>query len=404
MNLANPMTALKLLSTGLAVSYGAGVGGPAQAGEAWAATDEPVVTVSATYKADVVSILSGGVDNGTVFADNLDIKFDADLSRALRWGGATAHVHLLNNSGEAPNDRAGTLQGVDNIEVERQRARLYEAWIEQRFAGDAASARVGLYDLNSEFYATEASGLLMAPAFGIGSELAATGPNGPSIFPSTALAVRLDWRANDALTLRGAVINARAGVIGDPGSVDLDFDDGALFVVEAAWHGPMALSLGAWRYSDRHDDIRDLDGFGEPLKRIAQGAYIAAERQLSGDDDARPAVSAFFRAGVSDGDTTSYVGGWQTGVLVQRVIPGREDSALSVGAYQGVLSSKFRDNLRDAAIDPDRAETSFEATFSDRVHKRLLVQPDIQFFPNPAADSQRDPLWVANLRFTVELN
>ena len=50
--------------------------------------------------------------------------------------------------------------------------------------------------------------------FGVGSELAATGVNGPAIFPSTALAVRLrvtTARSYGAL----AVVNAHAGTIGD---------------------------------------------------------------------------------------------------------------------------------------------------------------------------------------------
>ena len=97
---------------------------------------------------------------------------------------------MLNNSGGAPNDVAGTLQGVDNIEVRTPRLRLFELWLEQSLG--PASVRAGLYNLNSEFYADDAAGQLLAPAFGIGSELAATGPNGPSIFPSTALGVRLN--------------------------------------------------------------------------------------------------------------------------------------------------------------------------------------------------------------------
>jgi porin len=352
----------------------------------------------------VVSVLEGGLRDGTRFADNLDIEVDVDLSRTMGWAGATAHVHLLNNSGDAPNDLAGTMQGIDNIEVERQRGKIYQAWIEQGFADGRATARAGLYDLNSEFYVTESAGLLIAPAFGIGSELAATGANGPSIFPSTALALRLDWQVDDALTVRGAVINARAGVIGDPGSVDIDFDDGALFVVEAAWRGPVALALGAWRYGEQQNDIRDLDPGGAPVMRTAQGAYFSAERRFFGDEQDPTRVTAFLRMGISEGETTDYAGGWQSGLLVEGVAPGRPDSALSIGAYQGVLSDKYRANQRDLGAGSDRAETSIEITYSDRLHKRVLVQPDLQFFPNPSADPARDPLWVAALRFTVEFS
>ncbi len=109
-----------------------------------------------------------------------------------------------------PSDDAGTAQGVDNIEVSRQRARLFEAWVQQSFAGDKASVLAGLHNLNSEFYANDSAGLLIAPAFGIGSELAATGPNGPSIFPSTALAARVKWAPREDLYLQAAALNASA--------------------------------------------------------------------------------------------------------------------------------------------------------------------------------------------------
>jgi hypothetical protein len=59
-----------------------------------------VVSVFATYKADADSVLRGGVKDGARFEDNLDITFDADLSRAIRWAGATARVHILNNAGD----------------------------------------------------------------------------------------------------------------------------------------------------------------------------------------------------------------------------------------------------------------------------------------------------------------
>ena len=88
----------------------------------------------------------------------------------MGWRGASAHIDVLNNSGGIPNDDIGTLQGVDNIEVLSQRLRLFEAWVEQAW-GDT-SIRAGLYDLNSEFYSNDSAGLLMAPAFGIGSEVA----------------------------------------------------------------------------------------------------------------------------------------------------------------------------------------------------------------------------------------
>jgi porin len=243
-------------------------------------TKDKALDLSVSYSADVTGVVSGGLAKRGRLLDNLEIGADLDLDKAMGWKGATAHALVLNNSGGMPNEDAGTAQGIDNIEVSRQRLRLFEAWVQQSFAGDKASALAGLYDLNSEFYANDSAGLLIAPAFGIGSELAATGPNGPSIFPSTSLAVRLKWTPREDVYVQAAALNANAGVLGDPGGVDTSFDSGALVIAEAGWTGAGKIALGAWRYSDKQDDIRDLTALGDPAQRTARGAYLLLERHL----------------------------------------------------------------------------------------------------------------------------
>lgn len=358
------------------------------------------LTVEAVWTGDIIGPVSGGLEQKAELLDNIDIIADLDLGKAIGWNGATLHGYLLSNNGGIPNDNAGTLQGIDNIEVARQGARLYELWLEAPL-GDRTSVRAGLYDLNSEFYANDSAGLLINPSFGIGSELAATGPNGPSIFPSTALAVRLNhvW---DGGYVRGAVLNAHAGVPGDPGGVDLEFEDGALVIAEAGLTGNLRLSVGAWRYSDDQDDIRDVTPGGDPVRRTAQGIYVSGERVLAGDETSTQATG-FFRAGVSDGDTSPFKGGWQAGVLVERVLKDRPDSAFSIGVQQAYLSSKMRANMIGGGIDASKAETGFEVTWSDRLNDRITLQPDLQIILDPGGESGADPVVVLGLRVTVEL-
>ncbi len=351
------------------------------------AAAEDALTWSLAYTADVVAGWSDDVSTRGRFLDNLDVMADVDLERAAGWRGAILHAHILNNSGEIPNDDLGTLQGVDNIEVAGQRLRLFEFWVEQAF-GDA-SIRAGLYDLNSEFYSNEAAGLLIAPAFGIGSELAATGPNGPSIFPSTALAARARFETAENQTLSIAVLNASAGVLGDPDGVDTEFDEGALFIGEYGWRGESHFAVGAWGYTDEQDDIRD------PEQSRAYGAYFTYERGLTEQ------AMGFLRVGLSDGDTTPYSSGWQAGVLIDSPLASREDSQLSFGVYQGRFGGKHRANERDASVNVAEAETGFEITYSDQITPWLRVQPDLQLVLDPGGDRDRDELWVAGLRIEI---
>jgi porin len=365
------------------------------------ASAESPLKLSGGYKADLAATVSGGLAKRGRVLDDLQVFGDLDLDKAVGWKGATAHFQLLNNSGAMPNDDAGTLQGVDNIEVTRQRARLFEAWVEQGF-GDKGSVRAGLYDLNSEFYANDSAGLLLAPAFGIGSELAATGPNGPSIFPSTALAVRLRWTPNEHLYAQVAALNANAGVLGDPGGVKTSFDNGVLLIAEAGWTGRGKVAVGTWRYTDKQDDIRFLAPSGDPAPATANGAYVLLERRLTGgEDDAVRTTTAFARLGVSDGDTTAFKGGWQAGVLVERVFASRADSAFSIGVNQALLSGKYRDNALDAGQRLERSEGAVEVTYSDKIG-RITIQPDLQYVKDPGADGGVGHALVAIVRVGVE--
>jgi porin len=360
-------------------------------------------THEVTYTADVAGTVRGGVAHAGRALDNLDVIVDGDLEKLVGWRGGAVHGYLLNNSGGAPNELAGTLQGVDNIEVGRPRARLYELWVQSRFAGDHGSVLAGLYDLNSEFYSTEASGLLLAPPFGIGSEIAATGPNGPSIFPSTALAIRAKVEGERGAYAQAAVLNAHAGTVGDPDGPSTDFDNGALMIAEAGFGDSWRLAAGGWFYTERQPDLRALDANGDPALSKARGGYVLAEYPFIDGGEAGRSVRGFARLGFSDGDTTPFSSGWQAGVLVERVFASRPDSAFSIGVEQGVLSSKQRANTFDEGLSPADAESSVEITYSDKVAPRVALQPDLQVIRRAGGDQDARTVVVMALRMTVSL-
>ena len=372
------------------------IGGTAQADAAPSA-----LQLSLNYTADVSGVAAGGRARRGRFLDDLRLAAELDLERAAGWRGARAHARLLNSSGGAANAAVGSLEGVDNIEVSRGRGRVYDAWIEQSFAQGQGAVLVGLYDLNSEFYANDSAALLLGPAFGIGSELAATGSNGPSIFPSTALAVRGRWTTGSSGYLQAAVANARAGTIGDSGGVNVGFDEGVLAIAEAGFTGPGKLAAGVWRYSARQDDWRQTTAAGGPVKRTAEGAYLLLERRLAGDAAAPRHTTAFARLGLSDGQTTPFRGGWQAGVLAQGVFAGRPDSTLSVGVSQAWITRRARDNGADAGQVIGPAETAFEATYADSLNAQVTLQPDVQYVIRPGGARDVRNALVTTLRVRV---
>lgn len=361
----------------------------------------PAVVLSARLTSDVDGVVQGAAGTGVRVLTNLDVVADADLGALLSWRGARVKIHVLDNRGGDPNVLAGTLQGVDNIEVGRNRTKLYQAWIEQDLFSGRAALLLGLTDLNADFYQNDSAGVLLAPAFGIGSELAATGPNGPSIFPSTALTTRLRVALGAGGYVKGAVVNAKSGVLGDPGGVDWRMRDGALLIGETGWTGHGKVAVGYWVYTKRQQDIRLIGANGLPAKAKSHGAYLLIDQPVTASAAPGPSVSLFMRIGLSDGATTPFRGGWQVGTLVNKVFASRPDSQLSIGINRGDLSRRYRANAADEELALSHGETGIEATYSDQVTPYLRLQPDFQYVVNPSGNpSARDAI-VIGLRIVL---
>ncbi len=283
-------------------------------------TDHPdsPYTLGLLYRADVLSSVSGGLKRGTMALGNLDAKADINLERLAGWSGMTAGVHAVWSHGSKPNTHlVGSIQGIDNIEVETNTAKIFQAWIEKQWLDDRLSARFGLYDLNSEFYVSHSSGIFLHPAPGIGSEMAQTGVNGPSVFPTSSVALRLRARPTEETYLQLAVLDGVPGDPDDPHGTHIQFNDGdgTLRVVEAGFIPSLAsnaetlglsatdkYAVGVWSYTSRFADLTETDATGDPLMRgNNRGFYVLAERTIHAAANGGH-VDAFARYGRANAD------------------------------------------------------------------------------------------------------
>jgi porin len=359
-----------------------------------AAPASPLV-LALDYQLDLMDVTKGGVRKGAEHLDALTLSADLDLERAIGWRGASAHVDLLNTSGGAANDRAGTLQGVDSIEVGAQRGQVYQAWIQQNFAADRGSLLVGLYDVSGEFGVLDSTGYFIGAGFGMAPDLAGSGRNGVAAYPATALAARLSWAPTEATYVQAAVVNARPGAPGLEPDLDTSFDDGVLLIAEAGWTGKGKIALGGWTHTRRADDQRETDAAGAPLQRRAQGIYVIGEQPLG------ERTTAFAKVSVSDGDSQPVKASWQAGVQLQPVLASRPNSTLVFGVSQVRLADGYRANAADAGQDLDRAETVVELAWSDQLTDKVRIQPDLQYVRRPGGDRGLKDAVIAGVRIQV---
>ncbi len=348
------------------------------------------VLLDATYTPEVMANVSGGIDRGTRYLDNLDLVLETDMEALLGWRGAELHLYGLYNNGNSISELVGDAFAVSNIETAVSAFRLYEAWIDQKI-GSSFSVKAGLYDLNSEFDALEASGLFMGSAHGIGADISQSGLNGPSIFPYTSLAVRLEKNFASGVTIRAAVLDA---VPGDPDhprrtAVKLDSDEGALVIGEIDIPvGGGRLLLGHWRYTA---DFETFDGFDASGNA---GTYLRGEAELLHAGDTR--LDGFFRLGKAAGRFNMFDAFASAGVKLTGVAADDGEDELGFAVAHGWTSDGYRD-----MTGAGPGETVFELTYRRSVTPFLALQPNLQYVMSPSADPMTDDALVIGLRAEI---
>jgi porin len=334
--------------------------------------------IDVTYTADLWRAADGGLRKGTRYLDNLDVVAEADMERLVGWDGALIHVYGLYNNGKSLNTLMGDAQVASNIETGVKAVRLYEAWIDQKI-GDKASIKLGLYDLNSEFDALDASGLFMGSAHGIGTDISQSGENGPSIFPSTSLSARLAITPSEGWTVRAAILD---GVPGDPTrpkrtAVKLGNGEGALLIGEVEAPLPNGkLLFGHWRYTAEFDDFNGQRRSGN------DGFYVRGEMQIAAErNNADQGLSGFFRLGTTDGRFNQFSKFVSAGLNYTGQIKGRDSDQLGLAIASAFTSRSYR-----LSVPSTRSETSIELTYRAPLSNWLTVQPNIQYVINPGTD------------------
>ena len=352
------------------------------------------LSIEIAYTADVMANTVGGARRGARYLDNLDVVIGADLDALVGWRGASIGLYGLYNNGRSICALVGDAQGVSNIETGLAAVRLYEAWIDQKI-GDHVSLRAGLYDLNSEFDALDAASLFLGSGHGIGSDFGQSGRNGPSIFPSTSLAARLELRFAEGWALRAAVLD---GVPGNPDrpartAVHLGNGDGALLVgeLEAPIAGGKFL-LGHWRYSAAFDRI---DGVGQ--EKGNAGAYVRAEFPVTNGPGRR--IDAFGRFGIASRRFNDFGRFAAAGLTFSEWIPGRSEDVFGVAMAAAFTSPSLRQK-----DDAGQSEIALEATYRTPLAEWLSIQPSVQYVLNPSADPTIPSALVFGLRTEISFS
>jgi porin len=364
---------------------------------------QPSLSIEASYTAELWKLAGADSRSRSAYLDNLDLTATLDGETLFGLGGLQLFAYALYNNGDVLNDdSAGVIQGISNIEAV-DAMRLYEAWAQWAFA-PSASVKVGLYDLNSEFDAIESAGLFINPSHGIGPDFSQSGLNGPSIFPSTAVAVRLQAEVGGWVA-RLAVLDAVPGDPDHPDNTTIRWSskEGLLYVAEVDYsmRAGARTGLGYWQYSEAFDDLVRTDSNGEPLAEANNyGAYAFAETAAISLASGMGELMVFTRTGWANEDlnpVSRYVG---AGIVWSGFVAGREDQ-LGISVAQATLGDPWRRAMSNEGTHTRSTETIFELTGRFAIGDILTLQPDVQYVRHPGALADRGSAWMFGLRFEL---
>lgn len=335
--------------------------------------------LGATYSTQILSNLDGGIATGTRYLDKLSLGliYTAPRVSGLRAITSIQYVNGVQFSGAL----VGDVQSVSNIEAPRG-VRLYNAALQWTAPHDAATLRLGLTDLNEFFDVQEPGFLFLNSSTGIGAEFGLTGVNGPSIFPTTALAIVGGTRLGAGWSVKAGLFNAIAGNPDDPGAfVAVKTGGGGLLIGEidfASDSGAWKLEFGGWGYTA---SFELLPGIGAAPQWAGgnAGAYTIVEARLFEDGPRR--LDAWVRLGFAN-DRINQVGSYAGGGLVLAApLAGRDDDSVGIAVMRAMFGGPAR-----AAYGLEPAETVVELTYSAQLTDWLSVQPDFQYVFHPGGD------------------
>jgi porin len=384
------------------------------------------ITPMLVYDGDAFANLGGGVQRGTTYAGNFHLQLSIDGGRLFNWPGVTAFFNGLVVHGGQPSAFSGDAQGVSNIAAPPD-TKLEEAWLQYNSFAGRFSVLAGRYDLNSEFYRLSSAALFLNSSFGIGPEFAQSGLSGPSVFPNTAIGIRIAFKPAPDVVLRTAILDDAPYDRPDGSRGAFRGGDGLLMVAEAAFLSRPSpdqqpsnrrfrigrgadlppydnkFAVGGWRYTAKFNDLSDVDANGRPVQRRGSGGvYLLVDRLLfEAQEQPGRKLAAFLQFGMGDGRVNRFASYAGSGLVATGLIPGRPTDELGLAFAMARNGSHYIVSQQQQGMPVQSSEIAVELTYLTQINKRLAMQPSFQYVVHPNTTPSINNARTLQLRFEI---
>src|SRR6185437_6049773 len=396
--------------------------GPNLFGDLWGlrpALSNYGLTLTILENVETFGNLSGGVKQGFEADGLTTVTLQMDTGKAFGLNGGTLNASGLQYWG----DNLMVLQTATDIEAPVG-VRLWELWYQQKF-GDKFDLKVGEQSLDEEFIiAPSGDSFFVSAVSGWPALPSANLPGGGPVYPLAGVGVRARAQWTGSLTVLAGVFNGSPiprdspnTPASNPNGVSFPLDVGTLAIAELQYaygssasgkpsgDGPLpgVYKLGAWYDSTKFND-QQYDTIGLPLASpLSNGDPATHHGDFSlygvidqmiwrSKDNANRSLNVFVRPMFTPFEGRNLVSASiNAGFALHAPLAGRDNDV--VGAEMGTVwassgASGFDRQMQvfqPSVYTPVRSsETFIEASYQFQVLPSWVIQPDVQYFINPA--------------------
>jgi porin len=344
-----------------------------------------------TYTGVTWSNLAGGNDTGAVVDGYLDFGTDIDLAKLGGWSGLGLHADFHWWQGRQPTKvLIGGTPAMALSDWEAASAfRVYNLYLRQAFADDRWVVKLGQIAADTDFMVSRYGGMFLNGAFGDlpSQNLNIDAPVYPLAAPGFFTLVQpMSW-----LTGR---FGAYTGDAGDDFTNNHGFgwnlgnNAGYTFFSELAAGVADGSSGGSLPGTYTLGGIYATGGpdqFGSGAERSSHyELYAMIDQALVVDAHGAPTVGVFARMTGSPQEARNVVGIYaDAGLDWFGPLAWRPRDALGVAVSVLRFTPDFEHQSQESGMPVGGGETVFEMTYQAAIAPWLVVQPDLQFFPDP---------------------
>jgi porin len=356
------------------------------------------------YVSETFANVSGGLQRGSTYAQQLRLGADVDMDRLAGWSGATLHLTINDRRGAGVSaDYIGNRLPVQEV-YGGPYTRLSEASIEQNLLEGRLNLRLGFFAMGNDLGGQIIGCQLVNAAF-CAHPLSLSGNSGWYNYPNARWGAAVRYKLAPELLVRTGVYqdNPRlgdkenafrpfaAGTAGVVLPLELEYAPGsALHSAALPGHYKLGVLYDTARVA-RKGEVGAVSG----TVSGRYGIYLLADQMVLRDGPGGRGLSVFGQFTANPRSSAQITRWVAAGLVKTGTLKGRDADTVALGVVHAQVNPRLRASAADSSPETGgyaslpAGETVVELSYGLQALRWLGVRADLQYVVDPGAFSYR---------------